>query len=325
LTFNLRCTVFFVFEDFDKLCFISGLSFNQPKFCPSASWNPNATTFGDINIVGMHPNVIFLNKNNSIYLNEGGLFQVQMWLEGNIIPSRTIPTGLNSSQGLFVTSNGDIYIDNGLSYSGVEKWALNTTSGVVAMNISEMCYNLFVDTNDTLYCSIGNQHKVVKTALNSGGTIPILAAGNGTAGSASNMVANPQGLFVDLSFNLYVAECDNNRVQLLQSGQLNGTTVAGNGATGTITLSCPTGIMLDADGHLFIVEFNGNRIVGSGPNGFRCIAGCWGTGNLSNQLNNPYSFSFDTYGNIFVSDRSNHRVQKFSLAINICGKYPAVS
>jgi hypothetical protein len=248
-----------------------------------------------------------------------------MWLSGNIIPSRTISGNLNSSQGLFVTNNGDVYIDNGQYNGRVEKWTNNATSGIAVMNVSGKCYGLFVDVNDTLYCSIGTQHKVVKVSLNSGGTIPVVAAGNGTAGSAPNTLNNPHGLFVDQNLNLYVAECYNNRIQVFPAGQLNGTTVVGNGTPASVALNCPTGIILDADGYLFIVEFFGNRIVRLGPNGFQCIVGCSGSGSSASQLNASYSFSFDTYGNIFVTDQGNNRIQQFSLATNSCGKCPAIS
>ncbi|CAF4128305.1 unnamed protein product, partial [Rotaria sordida] len=69
--------------------------------------------------------------------------------------------------------------------------------------------------------------------------------------------------------------------------QLNGITLAGNGAINTITLNCPSGIVLDADNYLFIVDSSNHRIVRSGPNGFRCLVGCYGGGSASNQLLNP--------------------------------------
>ena len=272
-------------------------------------------------MVGLNPGVIFLDKNNTAYLTEYALNQTQIWSYGNTAPIKTIG-GLNYPAGLFVTSDDDIYIDNG-NNGRVEKWTLNATTGVTVMNISASCFGLFVDINDTLYCSLGGQNKVLKTSLINGGTVPILAAGNGTMGSTPDRLSFPYGLFVDLTFNLYVADCGNDRIQLFQSGQLNGTSVAGAGAPNTITLNCPTEIMLDADGYLFIVEYNNNRIVASGPNGFRCLVGCSGVaGNLAYLLNSPCSFSFDTYGNLFVSDRLNSRIQKFSLATNSCGKYP---
>ncbi|CAF0862490.1 unnamed protein product [Adineta steineri] len=102
--------------------------------------------------------------------------------------------------------------------------------------------------------------------------------------------------------------------------QSNATTIAGTGASGTISLSCPTGIMFDADEYLFIVEYGGSRIIGSSFIGFRCIAGCSGPGSSPSQLNNPYSFSFDSYGNIFVADQTNCRIQKFLVSSNSCAE-----
>jgi tripartite motif-containing protein 71 len=126
-------------------------------------------------------------------------------------------------------------------------------------------------------------------------------------------------LFIVL-LDLYVADCNNNRIQVFQSGQLNGVTVAGNGASGAITLNCPTGVVLDTNGYLFIVDSNNHRIVGSGSYGFRCVVGCSGGGSASNQLFYPQSMAFDSYGNMFVSDRSNGRIQKFVFQNNTCGE-----
>ena len=149
-----------------------------------------------------------------------------------------------------------------------------------------------------------------------------LAAGTGTSGSAPNQLASPLGIFVDDNFDLYVADCGNNRVQLFSSGQQNGKTMAGGGSSdGTITLNCPSGAVLDADKYLFIVDQYNHRVVGSGPNGFRCIVGCDGGGGAqSNQLSYPYTLGFDRDGNIFASDLNNHRIQKFLLSIDSCGK-----
>jgi hypothetical protein len=189
------------------------------------------------------------------------------------------------------------------------------------MYVGSACYGLFVDINNTLYCSLQDLDQVVTKSLNSDSNIAIIVAGNGTAASPSNMLSHPQGIFVDINLDLYVADYGNNRIQLFQSGQLNATTIAGSESPNTtITLSGPTGIVLDADGYLFIVENNKNRIIGSGPDGFRCIAGCSGNGSASNQLSSPQTLSFDSYGNMFVTDWGNNRIQKFILLTNSSGK-----
>ena len=133
---------------------------------------------------------------------------------------------------------------------------------------------------------------------------------------------SPNGIFVDFNFTLYVADSNNNRIQRFGAGQMNAATVAGNGAPGTITLNYPTDIILDDDGYLFIVDRYNHRIVGSGPDGFRCVAGCSGiSGSASNQLYYPQGMAFDSYGNIWVTDTNNRRIQKFILKANSCGKY----
>lgn len=124
-----------------------------------------------------------------------------------------------------------------------------------------------------------------------------IVAGTGCAGSTAHMLSSPVGIFVTINMNLYVADCGNDRVQLFPSGQMNGITVAGNGSSRTIALRCPTGIVLDADGYLFIADRGYHRIVGSGPDGFRCVVACSGVfGPAPDQLNNPQTMSFDRDG-----------------------------
>ena len=164
-------------------------------------------------------------------------------------------------------------------------------------------------------------HTVVRRWLDDiSPTWTIVAGTNGTWGSTSTTLYQPHGIFVDINFDLYVADGKNHRIQLFRLGQSNGTTVAGNGASNTISLSWPAAVLLDADKYLFILEEVNHRIVRSGPNGFRCIVGCSGSGSSAHQLRNPFSFSFDSYGNIYVADTGNNRVQKFLLATNSCGK-----
>jgi sugar lactone lactonase YvrE len=169
---------------------------------------------------------------------------------------------------------------------------------------------------------MGDRHQVVTKLLNSSLKALTVVAGKGCPGSGPNMLYSPRGIFVDINFDLYVADCSNDRIQLFHSGQLIGVTVAGTGAPGTITLDCPTGVALDADKYLFIVDSKRHRIVGSRHNGFRCLVGCPGTlGSSLNQLSFPQSMAFDSYGNMFVTDHNNHRVQKFVVANNTLRKY----
>ena len=189
------------------------------------------------------------------------------------------------------------------------------------MFLGSHCYGLFVDQNNNLYYSIFLSHQVAAKWLNNDANALTVVAGTGCSGPTSNTLNGPTGIFVDTNLDLYVADQYNNRIQLFHRGELNGTTVAGNGSS-TISLYAPTGIILDADKYLYIADTNNHRIVGQGPNGFRCLVGCnnGSSGQTSNQLRYPRSPSFDIYGNLFVVDTDNHRIQKFVLSSNVCGK-----
>ena len=185
----------------------------------------------------------------------------------------------------------------------------------------QLSRSLHRHTQQSLLFTRNHANQVIKKSLNRINSDTVVVAGNGTAGSATNMLNLPRGIVVDFNMTLYVADQNNHRVQRFPYGQVNGTTVVGADAPGTITLNCPHGLAQDANGYLFISDYSDNRIIGSGPNGFRCIAGCTGLpGPASNQLFNPSSLSFDSHGNLFVADRSNNRIQKFLLSSNSCGE-----
>ena len=302
--------------------FILGPSYNQPKLCPSATWNPVGVTFADSTTVGTHPSGVFIDTNNSVYVVEPLLNRTQVWPEGSLIPTRNISSSLIKPYSLFVTNNGDVYVDNGALYNRVDKWAMDATNSSIAMYVNHRCVGLFIDIYGNLYCSLGDFNKIVKKLYTDDINVTLTIAGTGMSGSASDGLSSPQGIFVDLELNLYVADYGNNRIQLFKSGLLNATTVVGNGSNETITLNGPRGIVLDADGYLFIVDSNNNRIVGSSSDGYRCLVGCsMANGTALDQLDTPRSISFDSSANLFVADTFNNRIQKFLLMSNSCGKY----
>jgi hypothetical protein len=119
------------------------------------------------------------------------LNEVPVWLEGDTAPTRTISSGLNSPFNVFVTINGDVYVDNGLYNGQVDKWTSNASNSVIAMYVSDSCSGLFVDIYDNLYCSMGSNNTVIKRSFNDNVNTSTIVGGNGIAGSSSYMQQNP--------------------------------------------------------------------------------------------------------------------------------------
>ena len=277
--------------------------------------------FADNFTIGTNPQSIFINTNNTVYAANYQNGLIQIWLAGSSNLTQTIVTNSNNSKALFVSMKDDIYIDNGQN-NQIDVWRQNASSYVSTLYIGGGCLSVFVDTNESMYCSIQNSHKVIKRSLNISDNQLTIVAGADCPGYEQYTLNHPSGVFVAVNFDLYVADTDNNRIQRFRASQLNGTTVAGREASGTMQLKYPTAVMLDGNGYLFIADTQNNRIVGSGPFGFRCLIGCTGVfGSASNQLSYPKSMAFDSYGNIFIADSNNNRVQTFMLSYNSCSKW----
>ena len=214
----------------------------------------------------------------------------------------------------FITINSNIYIDNGTFEHRFHKWSTDLTRHDAFRSHLSNCTNIFIDVNDSIYCSYDQNHTVIKIKFDDSPDESINTTfGNGTNGSTSDLLDSPSGIFVDIHLNLYVADTGNNRIQRFQHGYTNATTVAGNPALGHKGLKSPTGVVVDSDGRLYIADCGNHRIIRSDLNGFRCVVGCrLGTNLGSNQSFHPRALWFDTDGDMFVFDQINHDIQKFS-------------
>ena len=290
---------------------IVGISYNQPKFSVDACWNPNATTIADVNDVGSEPWGLFVDVNNNLYVASQVWHRVFVWRDGSAQPSRDISLSSSFPLSVFATSNGDIYVDNKSNGRRVERWTLDNRASVAIENTPGKCFGLFVDQNDSIYCSLGDFHRVIRAAKNEPNR-SVTIAGNGSNGSVSNMLNEPNGIFVDLNFTLFVADCRNHRVQRFFLNERNGHTVVGSGSSHSITLSCPRSVVIDGDGYLFVADTWNHRLIRGSAEGYACIVGCSGSsGSGAHQFQVPIHMSFDADGNIYVVDHNNHRIQKF--------------
>ena len=295
----------------------------KPTIHPNATWSTCAVTIIDNNTISSAPHGIFIDSNDTVYVADHSSSQILIWANTSTDPGRILTEKLIKYASLFVTAGGDIYMENGNEIGRIDKWTLGATASKFVTNFSESCRGLFVDISNSLYCSAHGGHHVVKVPLESNTSTMIIVAGmKGTSGSASNQLNGPWGIFVDVDFNLYVADSANDRIQLFRLGQLSGTTVAGGGKLASLQLKQPTDVILDGDGLLYIADCDNHRIIRAGHSDFQCLVGCTysTSGSASNQIHNAYSVRFDSYGNVYVADEYNNRIQKFRISEDTCGK-----
>jgi hypothetical protein len=161
--------------------------YNQPNFSSCASWNDNATTITNITTIDLPLVGIFVNVSNTacdIYRNSN---ETTISNEENITSTMRISGHLIVSRNLFVQTDYGIYIDNSDFKQPFNERVLDSAVCFATMNIA-----IFIDINYTFFCSINQEHKVVKLLQNSSSCAKKTVAGNGTNGSTSYLLSHPK-------------------------------------------------------------------------------------------------------------------------------------
>ncbi|TAH21410.1 MAG: T9SS C-terminal target domain-containing protein [Cytophagales bacterium] len=158
-------------------------------------------------------------------------------------------------------------------------------------------------------------------------------AGNGTAANVDGTgtgasFTNPNGVALDGTGNLYVAEFLTHRIRKIVIATGVVTTLAGDGVQASLDgigtaarFNRPFGICSDGAGNLYVADFFGHTIrkiviatgavttlAGDGTAGFLDATG------VAAQFNNPIAVISDEAGNLYVGDDSNRRIRRIVIA-----------
>jgi sugar lactone lactonase YvrE len=159
---------------------------------------------------------------------------------------------------------------------------------------------------------------------------------DGTGGPDGTAVFNaPTGLAVDQEGNVYVADTGNFRIRKIDPAG-NVTTVAGNGGgtetdgtggpDGTAEFATPVGVAVDAQGNVFVADFDGNDIRKIDPAGnVTTVAGNGMTGHVdgtggasgTTEFFGPRGVAVDPQGTVYVADTGNNRIREIDPAGNV--------
>ncbi|CAF0862378.1 unnamed protein product [Adineta steineri] len=179
-------------------------------------------------------------------------------------------------------------------------------------------FGVFIDTEhgNNIYVADTDNHRVQKFlhgSLTSGG---ITVAGGNSRGNASNQLDRPSSIYVDKDENVYVADNENNRVQLWAKGATSGITVAGGHGKGKALnqIGACQGIFVhEKTKTLYVSDFYNDRVVKwtEGSHEGIIVAGSGTSGSKANQLTAPRGIFVDQCETIYVTDPWNNRVQKW--------------
>jgi gliding motility-associated-like protein len=240
-----------------------------------------------------------LGRDTLVVSSQTGLSRI-IWYNGN-----TIDTIVN---GVFFRSPIGVTVAGG-NGPGAAANQFSSPAGV------------FLDRDGYMYVADSNNNRIQRfppgsTSASDGFTV----AGGFGQGMAANQLNHPTSVFVDSHGNLYVADAGNHRIQEFpaSSGGTNGITVAGGNSPGGASneLYFPMSIWVDVNGYLYVADTYNSRIQRFPPGSTQTtngvtVAGTNTPGSAANELDHPTSVNVDQYGNVYVSDAGNNRVQEF--------------
>ena len=170
-------------------------------------------------------------------------------------------------------------------------------------------------------------------------------AGTGTGGyngdniqATSATVNAPVGVAVDPFGNVYIGDTGNHRVRKVAVSTDIITTISGTGYAGysgdggqatAANTQSPCNLNLDSSGNVYFGDYLAYNVIRKITVSTGIITTVAGTGSTSGgyngdniqataaTLNNPDDVVLDSYGNLYITDRSNNRIRKVDVSTGI--------
>ncbi len=214
------------------------------------------------------------------------------------------------------------------------QYAISTVAGGGPNNMSALnasighAVSIALDTLGNTYIADGTSNHVFK--VDTSGNLTVVA-GNGAAGysgdggpATSATLSNPEGIFVDGSENIFIADTDNCVIREVSAGNIStvaGTptscSYSGDGASATSAqLKDPYGVFVDGSGNIYIADTDNCVVREVSAGNISTVAGtpgsCGDSGDgavaTSAQLDLPQGV-FVALGGIFIADTDNNLIR----------------
>ena len=249
------------------------------------------------------PTRVLMDSNENLYIADTGNARIQFWRKGANSGTRIGGAGKQNKQNNVVFPS---YNSLSLGYAGNSSNELYWPHGIALHPTSNILY--IVDTTN---------HRIMSYTLgNNSGT---LVFGFNGAGNSNTQLSWPIGLHFDILTNsLVISNHGANKIVRHVLGSSFWTLIAGdtNGVFGTTPakFNGPIEAAFDPMGNLYVADRNNHRIqfFYAGQLNATTIAGITGVNDTNaTTLHAPWSLRLDSQLNLYVSDTSNHRIQKF--------------
>lgn len=269
-------------------------------------------------------NIFIDPKTDILYIADSQNHRIVKWLPNAVSGIVVAGTGSQGSSSVELNGPKDVFIDlfqnvyvADTNNQRIQYFPNGNSTGTTISNSWGLgnIYGVYMFNQETYACDYTNG------ALWKNATAIV---GNQGLGPNSNQLNEPQGFTVDTSYNVgtvYIANSKQHTIVSWAPGATTSTIVAGtNGIANNsdTTFNFPVTVKTDSLSNLFIVDNNNHRIQlycqypSISVNG-RTIAGLTGVqGSSSTLLRYPAGVALDSQLNLYVSDTSNHRVQKFT-------------
>jgi len=199
-----------------------------------------------------YPEIIALDGSDNLYVADLSNHRVLYYPAGS-----TTATAVYGQGGDFTTKDQN--------KGGISANSLNGPFGV-ALDSTGNLYVADHNNNRVLYYPAGST--TATRVYGQGGDFTTVTANKG--GLSAQSLYNPDGVAVDNSGSLFVADATNNRVLYYPAGSTTATAVYGQGGDFTTndankggvsadSLSAPNGVAVDSDDNLYVTDKNNNR------------------------------------------------------------------
>jgi len=278
---------------------------------------------GSANVTSVTITCTTNNTPGYIYTVAGGNSDLNSLVDGDNGPATSAK--LRNPHGVAVDAAGNLYIAQ-LENGRIRKVDINGTITTLVVANQPTGIRLDSTTGNLYFSDSGNY--VIRKVTTDGGSTTVAGSGicgySGDSGPATSAkLCAAQGVAVDATGNLYIADSGNYRIRKVAANGII-TTVAGNGVAGysgdnglatSAQINFPYDIEVDGAGNLYIADHNNNRIRKVAANGIittvagNGVAGYTGDNGLatSAQIDTPSSVAVDGAGNLYVAEGLNIR------------------